>query len=164
MDTLLRFILRLFLVPLGGVVAMLAGMLVLIAAHWSALEALARASADAQQEWFIAFVIAGPVLALFLSMMTMLAFTAASIGVLISEAFAIRSWIFHAANGGFAAWIGWSLMSDARADYPVFTDPTTLVAAGLAGGLAYWLIAGWSAGFWKPMMRQPSVAPPAKSA
>jgi hypothetical protein len=164
MDIVLRFILRLFLVPLGAVVAMLAGMLVLVAAHWSALEALARASPDAQEEWFIAFVIAGPVLALFLSMMTMLAFTAASIGVLISEAFAIRSWIFHAANGAAAAWIGWSLMNDARSDYPVFTDPTKLVAAGLVGGLAYWLIAGWSAGFWKPMTRQSVAATPAKSA
>jgi hypothetical protein len=24
-------------------------------------------------------------------------------------------------------------------------------AAGFAGGLAYWVIAGWNAGFWKPL-------------
>jgi len=26
-----------------------------------------------------------------------------------------------------------------------------LVAAGIAAGFAYWLIAGWTAGFWKPV-------------
>lgn len=160
MDTLLRFILRLFLVPLGAAVAIGMGILVLVAAHWNALQALAQASPDAQEEWFFAFVIAGPVLALFVSMMTALAFTVASIGVLISEVFAVRSWIYHAANGGLSAWIGWSLMHDIRAEYRVFTEPTTLVAAGLAGGLAYWLIAGWSAGFWKPMTRQPALNKP----
>ena len=29
-----------------------------------------------------------------------------------------------------------------------------ITAAGLAGGFAYWLIAGWSAGFWKPVFRR----------
>ena len=31
----------------------------------------------------------------------------ASVGILISEAFAIRSWIFHALNGAISAWVGW---------------------------------------------------------
>ena len=31
--------------------------------------------------------------------------------------------------------------------------------AGLAGGFAYWAVAGWNAGFWKPVFR--SGAPPA---
>jgi hypothetical protein len=25
--------------------------------------------------------------------------------------------------------------------------------AGLAGGFAYWAVAGWSAGFWKPIFK-----------
>jgi hypothetical protein len=29
-----------------------------------------------------------------------------------------------------------------------------VLAAGLAAGLAYWLIAGASAGFWKPLFRR----------
>jgi hypothetical protein len=33
----------------------------------------------------------------------------------------------------------------------VLGDPTTLIAAGLAGGLAYWAIAGWNAGFLEPV-------------
>ena len=151
MDTFLRFLLRLFLVPLGAVVALAVGMLVLVVAHWNALQALADANPQAQEEWFVAFIIAGPVLALLVSMMTAYALTVAAVGVLISEVFAIRSWIYHAANGGLSAWIGWSLMQGARDEYRVFGDPTTLVAAGLAGGLAYWLIAGWSAGFAAPV-------------
>jgi hypothetical protein len=73
--------------------------------------------------------------------------------VLIAEAFAIRSWIYHAVNGGLSAWIGWSLMRDTQAQYRFLTEPRILVAAGLAGGLAYWLVAGWTAGFWKPVFR-----------
>jgi hypothetical protein len=151
MDVLLRGILRLFLVPLGAAVAICVGMTVLIVAHWTALQALADADPRAQEQWFIAFVLAGPALAMLFSLMTVYALLPASIGVLISEFFAVRSWIYHAANGGLSAWIGWSMMQDVRAEYRVFADPTTLVAAGLAGGLAYWLIAGWSAGFWKPV-------------
>jgi hypothetical protein len=75
----------------------------------------------------------------------------AAVGVLIAEAFAIRSWMFHALNGGLSAWIGWSIMQDAQDRYRFLTEPKVMVAAGLAGGLAYWLVAGWTAGFWKPV-------------
>jgi len=43
-------------------------------------------------------------------------------------------------------------------------EPLPVIAAGLAGGLAYWAIAGWSAGFWKPVFRSESVAVPARVA
>jgi hypothetical protein len=151
MDSFLRLILRLIVVPFGGVVAICVGTLVLIVAHWGALEALARADAASQEEWLIAFAIAGPVLAMLFSMMAFYALVPAVIGVLVAEFFAVRSWIYHALNGGLAAWIGWVLMADARTEYAAFADPKILVAAGLAGGLAYWLVAGWSAGFWKPV-------------
>ncbi len=41
-------------------------------------------------------------------------------------------------------------------------DPLPIMAAGLAGGLAYWAVAGWSAGFWQPVFRReqpPAVSP-----
>ena len=45
--------------------------------------------------------------------------------------------------------------------------PLAVIAAGLAGGFAYWAIAGWSAGFWKLVFRrskqtalQPASPPP----
>jgi len=156
METVGRFILRLLLVPLGAMVAVTIAMLVLLAAHWNEAAALAGASRDLQEQWLLALVISGPVLAFLLSLSAAFSLMSAAIGVLISETFAIRSWIFHAANGGLAAWIGWSLTQDLRDEYRFLTEPKILVAAGLAGGLAYWLVAGWSAGFWKPMSRAQS--------
>ncbi|MDQ2082335.1 hypothetical protein RA307_19265 [Xanthobacteraceae bacterium Astr-EGSB] len=157
MDSILRLILRLIVVPLGAVVAVCIGTLVVVAAHWGALDALARADPAAQEEWFFALVVAGPVLTMLFSMMAAYAFLAAAIGALVAEFFAVRSWIYHALNGGLGAWIGWALMADMRAEYADFADPKILVAAGLAGGLAYWLVAGWSAGFWKPVGRANTV-------
>ena len=37
-------------------------------------------------------------------------------------------------------------------------EPLPVIAAGLAGGLAYWAIAGFSAGFWKPVFRRAEIA------
>jgi hypothetical protein len=140
-------------VPLGGVVAVTVAMILLVVAHWHEFAALADARPDEQGYWLLAFVLAGPVLALLLSLAVALTLLAAAVGVLISEAFAIRSWIYHAANGGLAAWIGWSLMQDTQNDYRFLAEPKILVAAGLAGGLAYWVVAGSTAGFWKPVFR-----------
>jgi hypothetical protein len=151
MENLVRFIFRLLLVPLGGVVAVTVAMVVIVAAHWNEFVALADAQPDAQGYWLLMFVLAGPVLAFLLSVAVALAVLPAAVGVLISETFAIRSWIYHAANGGLSAWIGWSLMRDIQEQYRFLTEPKVMVAAGLAGGLAYWLVAGCTAGFWKPI-------------
>jgi hypothetical protein len=153
MESVFRLLIRLLLVPLGGVVAVVVAMIVLIVAHWHEFAALADARPDEQGYWLVAFVLAGPVLAFLLSLAIALTLLAAAVGVLISEAFAIRSWIYHAANGGLAAWIGWSLMQDTQNDYRFLAEPKIMVAAGLAGGLAYWVVAGSTAGFWKPVFR-----------
>jgi hypothetical protein len=153
MESVLRLILRLFLVPLGGVVAVIVAMVLLVVAHWHEFAALADARPDEQGYWLVAFVFAGPVLAFLFSLTVALTLLPAAVGVLISEAFAIRSWIYHAANGGLAAWIGWSLMQDMQNDYRFLAEPKIMVAAGLAGGLAYWVVAGSTAGFWKPVFR-----------
>ena len=39
-------------------------------------------------------------------------------------------------------------------------EATFVFGAGLAGGFAYWAIAGWSAGFWKPVFGDGRVALP----
>ena len=153
MESVLRLILRLFLVPLGGAVAVTVAMILLVVAHWHEFAALADARPDEQGYWLLAFVLAGPVLAFLFSLAVALTLLPAAVGVLISEAFAIRSWIYHAANGGLAAWIGWSLMQDTQNDYRFLAEPKIMVAAGLAGGLAYWVVAGSTAGFWKPVFR-----------
>jgi hypothetical protein len=151
MENLARFLLRLLLVPLGAAAAITVAMMVVLVAHWNEIVALANADPDAQGNWLIALVFAGPILAILLSMTLVVTAMPAAVGVLIAEAFAIRSWMFHALNGGLSAWIGWSIMQDAQDRYRFLTEPRVMVAAGLAGGLAYWLIAGWTAGFWKPV-------------
>ncbi len=84
-----------------------------------------------------------------------------AIGILLAEAFALRSWIFHAGNGALTAWIGWSLFGYVDDSRIAVNEPLAVIAAGLAGGLAYWLIAGWSAGFWKPVFRDRQAVGPA---
>ena len=78
-------------------------------------------------------------------------FVPALAGVLAAEAFAIRSLLFHAANGAVCALIGWSLTGDLR-DQQFLSNPTVLVPLpGSPEASSYWLIAGWTAGFWKPL-------------
>jgi hypothetical protein len=83
----------------------------------------------------------------------------ASVGILISEAFAIRSWIFHVLNGVASAWLGARMFGGVGGKDLPFDEPLVLVAAGIAGGFAYWAVAGFSAGFYKPIFRGNS--PPA---
>src|SRR5258708_30720179 len=136
MENLVRFLFRLLLVPLGAVAAVTVAMVVTIAAHWNEFVALANAQPDAQGYWLIMFLLAGPVLAFLLSVTVALTVLPAAVGVLISETFAIRSWIYHAANGGLSAWIGWALMRGIQEQYRFLTAPKVMVAPGLAWRLA----------------------------
>src|ERR1700730_14435662 len=151
MDVLVRFLLRFILVPLGPAVALAAAAAFVIIAHRNALLAVLDADPQAQQDYFTALLFGGPLLALLLSIWAFYMFVPAAIGVLISEAFAIRSWIFHAANGGLSAWLGWTLTQDIRDEYRFLTEPRTLVAAGLTAGLAYLIVAGLAGRVWRPV-------------
>jgi hypothetical protein len=151
MDVLIRLLLRFILVPLGAALALAAATVFIVIAHRNALLAVLDADPRVQQDYFIALAFGGPLLALLLSIWAFYVFVPAAIGVLISEAFAIRSWIFHAANGGLSAWLGWALTQDIRDEYRFLTEPRMLVAAGLLAGLAYWIVSGCTAGFWRPL-------------
>jgi hypothetical protein len=151
MDTLARLILRFLLVPLGGMVATVTAVAVVVISHWNAFMLQAMPRGDLPDGDVVALIIAAPAVLLVLSLTTVLMLVPAAIGVLIAEAFAIRSWIYHAGNGALSAWIGWSLMSDSREFHGFFADPKLIVAAGLAAGFGYWLVAGWTSGFWKPV-------------
>src|SRR5262249_52346358 len=96
MDVVIRLLLRFILVPLGAAAAFVAAAAVIVIAHRNALAALLDADPQVQRDYFIALVFAGPLLALLLSIWAYHVFVPAAIGVLISETFAIRSWIFHA--------------------------------------------------------------------
>jgi hypothetical protein len=161
MDVVIRLLLRFILVPLGVAAALAAATAVVVIAHRNALVAVLDADPQAQQDYVIALLFAGPLLALLLSIWAFHTFVPAAIGVLISETLAIRSWMFHTANGGLSAWLGWALTQDVRDEYRFLTEPRILTAAGLLAGLAYWIVSGWTAGFWKPLRppRRPTLHP-----
>ncbi len=151
MDNLGRFLLRFILVPFGYLAAVVAGTLVIVFGSWKLGQAWTMAGPDEPPFAMFPALFAAPVLLVTLIGMMWLP---AAIGILISEGFAIRSWMFHAANGAVTAWIGWSLFGYVDDSNVPINDPLAVIAAGLAGGFAYWLIAGWSAGFWKPVFRR----------
>lgn len=74
----------------------------------------------------------------------------ALIGALASEVFGLRSWIFHVANGAFAAAVSAGSLSLFAAPADASSIPLGFVAAGALSGLVYWVIAGRSAGFRVP--------------
>jgi hypothetical protein len=75
----------------------------------------------------------------------------AAVGVLISEGFAIRHWAFHALNGAVSVWLGSLFISQNDKGAAYLNVPVVVIGAGIAAGFAYWAVAGWSAGFWKPV-------------
>jgi len=148
MDSLGRFLLRFVLVPFGYLTAVVAGTLVIVLGSWKLGQ---TPIPEGPPFAMLAAFFAAPVLLVILISMMWLP---AGIGILLSEGFAIRSWLFHALNGAVTAWIGWSLFGYIDDTNRAINDPLAVTAAGLAGGFAYWLIAGWSAGFWKPVFRR----------
>jgi hypothetical protein len=154
MEGLARLLLRFILVPLGYFAGVLAGTLVILLGSWK----IGRADALEGEAHAIAvygYVFAAPVL---LVVLLSVMWLPAAIGVLLAETFALRSWIFHAGNGVVSAWIAWNLFGYMDASHISLNQPGAVIAAGLAGGFAYWAIAGWNAGFWKPLLRPPAQA------
>jgi hypothetical protein len=155
MDSIGRLILRFLLVPLGYFAAVVVATLVILIGSWKLAPVAVTSDPDAQAVAIFGFVFAAPIL---LVMLLSVMWLPAAIGILISEAFAIRSWMFHAGNGAVSGWIGWNLFGYIDDSRIPLNRPLAVLAAGLAGGLAYWAIAGWSAGFWKPVFRRDALA------
>jgi hypothetical protein len=133
---------RVLLVPLGGCVAVVVAMMFVMVAHWNRIE---PAAVDEGSE-LVALLVA-PMLALSVAYMMF----PSVLAVLISEAFAIRSWMYHAAAGGLSAVISLATVGAFDKSYDMSDEPLIAVGAGIAAGFAYWAVAGWSAGFWKPV-------------
>ena len=150
MENLIRFLMRFLLVPLGYLAASIAGTLVVLAASWPIADMALGGHPDGPGFAILGLVIGGPILLIFVIVLWLLP---ASIGILISEAFAIRSWIFHVLNGVASAWLGWQLYGSVAGTGIPSDQPLVVIAAGIAGGFAYWAVAGFSAGFYKPIFR-----------
>lgn len=147
MDSVLRFLLRLIIVPLGLVCGFIATMVVVMFGYWRIGELLSGATEVEAISLFDTLATA----TFALSAVALTMWTVALVGVLFAELFAVRSWIFHVLNGAVSAWLGSQLFAP-YPDTPVpFDGDLYIFGAGLAGGLAYWLVAGWNAGFWKPL-------------
>ena len=151
MDSLLRFLLRFLLVPCGYIAAVIVGTLVILLGSWRLGEFAALSDPDVPPFVIIGLAVAGPIL---LTVLVSIMWLPSAIGILIAETFALRSWIFHATNGAVSAWIGWQLFGDFDASQIPLNEPMSIIAAGLAAGFTYWAIAGWNAGFWKPVFRR----------
>lgn len=160
MDSVFRLLLRLILVPLGYLAAVIAGACVIVFGSWHIAEVLVSRHPDAFAYGIFGFVIAGPVL---FAMLLAVMWLPGAVGILISEAFAIRSWIFHALNGAVSGWVGWQLFAAFDNSGVPLNEPQYIFGAGLAGGFAYWAVAGWSAGFWKPVFARPALPAPASN-
>lgn len=81
------------------------------------------------------------------------AFVPMALGITLSELFRWRSWLYHVALGGLAGlYVAYRYpIGVANADAVQFApqELTYFLAAGFAGGLVYWLVAGRRAGITK---------------
>lgn len=164
MDNLVRLLLRFLLVPLGYIAAVIAGACVLLIGEWRIGDLFTTQQPDgAGLSFVVGIVTAVAVLVLLLAFMWLIA----AVGILFSEAFAVRSWMFHVANGAVSAFIGAQIFAPEEVAQAA-GDSFYVIAAGLAAGLAYWLVAGSTAGFFKPILRsaadRAALPPPAERA
>ena len=143
---------RLLLVPIGGCFAICVGMLFVMVAHWNRV-ATVTANDYSGLETFIVLI---PMLAVGSGVMLM----PAALGIMIAEAFAIRSWMFHVINGGLSAAISLVSIGGFEKTYDLSDAPLIAIGAGIAAGFTYWAVAGWSSGFWKPVFASPPANPP----
>jgi hypothetical protein len=159
LESFIRLLARFILVPFGYLAATIVGACVILLGSWQAGSMMLSTDPDVATAGVFGALIAGPVLVVVLLSSMWLP---SAIGILISEAFAIRSWIFHALNGAISGYVGWQIFSAIDRTAVPMNEATFVFGAGLAGGFAYWAIAGWSAGFWKPVFAAPasSALPP----
>jgi hypothetical protein len=138
-----RFLMRLLLVPLGGCIAICVAMVVVLVAEWNRWAGLNNDDISG----LTAFFVIGPMLIFSMAYMLL----PGTLAALIAEAFAIRSWMYHATCGGLSAAASLATVGALDKEYDISGEPLIAIAAGIAAGFAYWAVAGWSAGFWKPV-------------
>lgn len=156
MDGVFRFILRLLLIPTAVLVAVTAQAFIILFGEWQLGAVLAGIAGPQEGVDVIAAVLAASYLTIVL---LGLAWAIGTIGILFSEAFAARSWIFHVSNGAGSLVLATRLFPLVAGEPAPMEDLLYILGAGFAGGLLYWLIAGWSAGFWKPVFSPRPAAP-----
>ena len=142
---LLQALGRLIAVVIGLAAAVLAGVAIIALSLYQIAE-MARTYPDPVGEVADLFAI-GIVGTMFVGSFSM---APALIGAVVAEFFRLRSWIYHGtvgALGGALAYVSLEEMALRRADAASTAwEMAIFLAAGLGGGLVYWLIAGRRAG------------------
>jgi hypothetical protein len=151
-----RFLLRFIIVPLAACVAVGVSILVMVLTHWREFVIAANSQIDLTPDQLATLMVLSPMFLYLLVKSAVLILLPGAIGVLIAEVFTIRSFLFHAVNGALSAGIGWAMTTRADNVMHIYGDPKYIIAAGLAAGAAYWLIAGWNAGLFAPADRTPA--------
>jgi hypothetical protein len=158
-----HLLVRLLLVPLGGLLAGCTATVVAFLANWNSF--LSVIGGEAMTSGDIVAVLVALAMLLVGSAATFPMLLPAMIGITISEALAVRSLVFHVLNGVVSIWVGRASMVDPGRPFEFHGQISAVLAAGLAAGLVYWLIAGRSAGLVPdtPRVVPPGVPNPAKS-
>lgn len=160
MGRIFDLIARLLIMLVGYAAAALAASAAL---HMLTLPALGFESAEVPAVMAGAAIFSVPFVALFVAYF---AFLPALAIIAIAELWSLRSWVYHVAGGGLAGFgiamrfrslapedaLTVSLQEPFLAPGNSILDPRllmVLILSGMAGGLAYWLIAGHSSGNWK---------------
>lgn len=140
-----RFILRLILIVIAATVALgAAAATAMLLFYQNEILPRAEVEFDVMESFFdlayvsiVTFTLAGEITLL-----------PAVLVIAAAEAFRLRGWVFYGAAGAVLA------SAPVILSGPVGLDPidtqylASAAAAGLAGGLVYWLLAGRSAGEW----------------
>src|SRR5215475_7058988 len=150
-----RVLVRVLLVPLAGVLAGCAATLVAFIANWNVF--LSVIGGDAMTSGDVVAIMVALAMLLVSSAATFPMLLPAVIGVTISEVLTLRSIVFHTLNGVVSIWVGRTSMVDPGRPSEFHGHPPAVLAAGLAAGLVYWLIAGRTAGLIPDV---PRVVPP----
>jgi hypothetical protein len=144
MSRVLDYLLRFAVIIVGYAVASLAASAFL---NVVMLALVVLTDGDAPGWDSIIFTI--PIVTLFVAYF---AFIPSTFAILAGEIFSKRDWLFYALAGGIVGTIAFGFLRGA-ARHEAATDLNlafAMIASGMVGGIGYWLIAGRSAGSWRP--------------
>ena len=139
----MNILVRLFLIPVGYLAAIFAAASLIALISW--LRAYAPVADDPVALSATTFIILTDWVFLFILIGWAAAIPSLAVAVL-AEIFALRSVLFYCGAGLFVAFAA-SRFLDASMSPAIPGEPAVVAAAGLAGGLAYWVSCGRWSGF-----------------
>lgn len=159
MDRLALFLIRLSMITLGFVAASItAGIALALLTRFITLQEAGQLS-NAGFDFGLVVGALG-----FASLVGYVAFVPALLVIFYAEVTKRRDWLFYALAGGIIAAVAPFLVAVILqpADHAQLEFALMTTAAGMIGGIVYWLFAGRSAGHWLPSARQAVSAPPSE--